>query len=71
MSGHGGKGLLATAASFTRAARQEAMRDGAPPVDLVSCDELSDRLKDYRLGVKVTERTIEAIEIDPGFFDQF
>lgn len=71
MSGRGEKGLLITTGSFTRAARLEATRDGAPPVDLVSGDELCDLLKEYRLGVKVTERTIEDIEIDPGFFDQF
>ncbi len=71
MSGRGDKGLLITTGSFTRGAREEATRDGAPPVDLVSGDELCDLLKEYRLGVKVTERTIEDIEVDPGFFDQF
>ena len=71
MSGRGDKGLLITTGSFTQKAREEATRDGAPPVDLVSGDELCDLLKEYRLGVKVTERVIEDIEIDSGFFDQF
>ena len=71
MSGRGDKGLLITTGSFTRSAREEATRDGAPPVDLVSGDELCDLLKEYRLGVKVTERVIEDIEIVPGFFEQF
>ena len=71
MSGRGDKGLLITTGSFTRSAREEATRDGAPPVDLVSGDELCDLLKEYRLGVKVIERVIEDIEIVPGFFDQF
>ena len=71
MSGRGEKGLLITTGSFTRSAREEAARDGAPPVDLVSGDELCDLLKDYRLGVRVTKRTIEDIEIEPKFFDQF
>ena len=71
MSGRGDKGLLITTGSFTRSARAEATRDGAPPVDLVSGEELCDLLKKYRLGVKVTERKIEDIEIDPGFFDRF
>ena len=71
MSGRGDKGLLITTGSFTRSACEEATRDGAPPVDLVSGDELCDLLKEYRLGVKVIERVIEDIEIVPGFFDQF
>lgn len=71
MSGRGDKGLLITTGSFTRSARDEATRDGAPPVDLVSGDELCDLLKKYQLGVKVTERMIEDIKIDPSFFDQF
>ena len=71
MSGRGDKGLLITTGSFTRSAREEATRDGAPPVGLVSGDELCDLLKEYRLGVKVIERVIEDIEIVPGFFDQF
>jgi len=71
MSGRGDKGLLITTGSFTRSAREEATRDGAPPVDLVSGDELCDLLKEYRLGVKVEQRVIEDIEIEPKFFDQF
>ena len=71
MSGRGDKGLLITTGSFTRSAREEATRDGAPPVDLVSGNELCDLLKEYRLGVRVTERRIEDIDIEPEFFDQF
>ncbi len=71
MTGRGEKGLLITTGSFTRSARYEATRDGAPPVDLVNGDELCDLLKEYGLGVNVTKRVIEDIEIDPGFFDQF
>ena len=71
MSGRGDKGLLITTGSFTRSAREEATRDGAPPVDLVSGNELCDLLNEYRLGVKVTERRIEDIEVEPEFFDQF
>ena len=71
MSGRGEKGLLITTGSFTKGAREEATRDGAPPVDFVNGDELCDLLKDYQLGVKVAERVIEDIEVDAGFFDQF
>lgn len=71
MSGRGEKGLLITTGTFTKGARGEASRDGAPPVDLVSGDFLCDLLKEYRLGVKVTPRTIEDIEVSAEFFDQF
>lgn len=71
MSGRGDKGLLITTGSFTLSAREEATRDGAPPVDLVSGNELCDLLKEYRLGVRVTERRIEDIDVEPEFFDQF
>ena len=71
MVGRSNRGLLITTGSFTRGARQEATRDGAPPIDLVDGEELCKLLKEYRLGVQVTERVIEDIEIDPGFFDQF
>lgn len=71
MVGRSNNGLLITTGSFTRGARQEATRDGAPPIDLVDGEELCQLLKKYGLGVKVTERVIEEIEVDLGFFDQF
>lgn len=41
MSGRGEKGLLITTGTFTRDARAEAARDGAPPVELVDGDDLA------------------------------
>jgi restriction system protein len=69
MSGRGEKGLLITTGTFTRAARDEATRDGAPPVELISGDDLCDLLKEYQMGVAV--QTVEAVEVRPEFFDQF
>jgi len=69
MTGRGDKGLLITTGSFTRSAREEATRDGAPPIDLVNGDDLCDLLKKYELGVKVKQ--IEVIRVAPEFFDQF
>lgn len=69
MTGRGDKGLLITTGSFTRSARKEAARDGAPPIDLVNGEYLCDLLKEYRLGVKV--RQIEEIQVAPEFFDRF
>lgn len=69
MAGRGEKGLLITTGAFTREARNEATRDGAPPVELVSGDDLCDLLREYGLGV--TTRVVEAVEVDGEFFDQF
>ena len=69
MSGRGEKGLVITTGTFTPAAKTEATRDGAPPVDLVSGDELCDLLKEFGLGVEVEERIVEDVTVDTGFFD--
>ena len=71
MSGRGEKGLLITTGSFTRGAREEATRDGAPPVELVSGDDLCDLLKQYELGVTVETKIVEDVTLDPTFFEQF
>lgn len=69
MAGRGDKGLLITSGNFTPDAKQEATRDGAPPVDLIDGDRLCDLLKEYELGVKKTIRQFEDVEIVPRFFD--
>jgi restriction system protein len=68
MSGRGDKGLLITTGNFTGAAKQEATRDGAPPVDLIDGERLCDLLKEYELGVRCTIRQVEEIEVVPQFF---
>ncbi|HEV2997514.1 MAG TPA: restriction endonuclease [Solirubrobacteraceae bacterium] len=68
MSGRGDKGLLITTGSFTADAKQEATRDGAPPVDLIDGERLCDLLREYALGVRSTVRQVEDIEIAPEFF---
>lgn len=67
MAGRGEKGLLITTGRFTADAEREATRDGAPPVDLVDGDELCELLKQYRLGVSTTTRTVEDITVDSDF----
>lgn len=69
MSGRGEKGLLITTATFSPAAREEATRDGAPPVDLISGEDLCDLLKEYELGVTTTTRVIEEVQVVEDFFD--
>jgi restriction system protein len=70
MAGRGDKGLLITTGTFTAEAKQEATRDGAPPIDLIDGDSLCDLLKKHSLGVKITPRTIEEIEVQPAFFSE-
>jgi restriction system protein len=68
MTGRGEKGLLITTGSFTKDARIEATRDGAPPVDLVDGDRLCDLLKEFRLGVDVVSRQVEVVHVVSNFF---
>ena len=68
MSGRGDKGLVISTGTFTPAAKAEATRDGAPPVDLVGGDELCDLLKEYGLGVDVEEVIVEQVSVDEEFF---
>jgi len=63
MVGRADKGLLITTGTFTRDARAEAQRDGAPPLDLIDGEELVQKLKDLRLGVDVTPRVTEDVTI--------
>ena len=65
MAGRGDKGLIITTGTFTSAARKEATRDGAPPVDLIDGDELCDLVREYKLGVEIVER----ITVDESFFE--
>jgi restriction system protein len=62
MIGRADKGLLITTGGFTREARREATRDGAPPIDLIDGDLLAEKLKELSLGVTV--RMVEAVEVN-------
>ncbi|MDQ3327518.1 MAG: restriction endonuclease [Chloroflexota bacterium] len=66
MIGRTDRGLVITTGTFTREAKLEATRDGAPPIDLVDGEDLLNKLKELRLGVQV--QMVEAISIDPDWF---
>src|SRR6185503_9379986 len=66
MVGRADKGLIITPGGFTREARREATRDGAPPIDLIDGDLLADKLKELRLGVTV--KMVEQVEVVPDWF---
>jgi len=58
--------LIITTGGFTREARREATRDGAPPIDLIDGELLVEKLKELRLGVTV--KTVEVVEIQADWF---
>jgi restriction system protein len=66
MIGRADKGLIISTGTFSRDARAEAVRDGAPAIDLVDGQELSDLLKQYELGVKTV--VVEKVEVDVDWF---
>lgn len=66
MVGRTDKGLFITTGTFTPAAVKEATRDGAPAIDLIDGDALSERLKMLKLGVRTT--MIEQVTVDEGWF---
>jgi len=65
--GRADKGLFITTGTFSPAAVKEATRDGAPPIDLVDGNELSDKLKELDLGVR--KETIEIVRVDEVWFE--
>ena len=69
MVGRADKGLLITTGAFTREARKEAQRDGAPPLDLIDGEELVYKLKELGMGVEVKQRVIEEVTVDEAYFD--
>ena len=69
MVGRADKGLVITTGTFTRDARQEATRDGAPHIDLIEGEELVEKMKELQLGVTI--KTEETCEVDKQWFSSF
>lgn len=63
LAGRGDKGLLITIGSFTKGAKEEAQRAGAP-IDLIDGERLCDLLRNNGLGVE--QRTV----VNEAFFDE-
>jgi len=66
MIGRADKGLFITTGTFTRDARQEAQRDGAPPIDLIDGKSFAENLRNLKLGVKI--KIIEEVSVDRTWF---
>ena len=67
MVGRADKGIFITTGTFTRDAISEAIRDGAPAIDLIDGDNLAEMLKSLNLGIKV--QMVERVEIDGEWFE--
>jgi restriction system protein len=68
MIGRADRGLIITTGTFSRDAKIEATRDGAPPIDLVDGEQLLDKLKELHLGINV--KMIEQVSVVPAFFKE-
>lgn len=64
--GRADKSLFVTTGTFTRAAKEEATRDGAPPIDLIDGEMLVEKIKELGLGVDV--KTEEVVDINKDWF---
>ena len=67
MTGRADKGIIITTGSFTSDARKEAVRDGAPPVELVDGEKLAGMLEKLELGLKPRH----TFDLDSAFFEEF
>jgi restriction system protein len=68
LQGRADKGIILTTGTFTPQARHEAIRDGAPAIDLIDGEALCHLLKERGLGVSVREVRVEEVSVDAGFF---
>lgn len=66
MVGRADKGLIMTTGNFSREAKREAARDGAPPIDLMDGNELAEKLKELKLGVEI--ELVEKVNIKSDWF---
>lgn len=66
MVGRADKGLFMTTGRFTKEAEREAVRDGAPAIDLIDGIELCNLLKRLDLGVRT--ETVENVVVRHDFF---
>ncbi len=67
MVGRSDKGLFITTSTFTRGAKEEAEREGAFPIDLIEGNLLTEKMKEFKLGVIVKQE--EVIKFDKSWFE--
>jgi len=67
LQGRADKGIVLTTGNFTTDAKREAIRDGAPPIELVDGDKLVEMFEGLSLGL----RPKKDFDVDDQFFDQY
>jgi restriction system protein len=67
LQGRADKGMILTTGSFTTEARREAVRDGAPQIELVDGEKLVELFEQLELGVKPRK----AYDVDERFFAEY
>jgi len=67
MTGRADKGIFLTTGRFTLEAKREALRDGAPPIELVDGEQLVEMFEKLELGLKPKI----AYDIDEFFFEEY
>jgi HJR/Mrr/RecB family endonuclease len=67
MQGRATRGVIMTTGGFTEDARQEANRDGVPPITLIGWEQLLQLFEELKLGL--VPRT--TYDVDVKFFRQF
>lgn len=66
MVGKADKGLIITTGTFTKDAKREAGRDGAPPIDLMDGNDLAEKLKELRIGIDI--ELVEKVTVKKDWF---
>lgn len=67
MQGRADKGIILTTGTFTTDAQKEALRDGVPPIELVTGEKLLDMFENLELGLKPRK----TYDVDEQFFEPF
>jgi restriction system protein len=67
VTGRTDKGIILTTGTFSADARKEALRDGAPPIELVDGDRLVDMFRRLELGLN----PVQTYEVNHSFFEEF
>jgi len=67
LAGRADKGIFITTGTFTNEAKNESVRDGAEPIELIDGEKLIELFEKLELGLKT--KTI--YEVDHSYFDEF
>lgn len=68
MGGRAKKGLILTTGRFTAEAQREAIRNSEQTIDLIDGELLIDKMKELELGVSVSAKMVEVVEVKKDWF---